>query len=169
MQENRMEEQELSTTQSTVFVNQALTEMYMATPESFNQYLERDGTRFLRFYWEKAGEKLPPEKKTDAFGLNYEVRRPRRFTTVYLIKLPKPRVPGESYYVALVYRPLRRVLFVSNTSAVFNLEAVTPQSEKPHAALIQWTPRLHRIHLKSGVQPDLNSFYEAVLEEIGET
>jgi hypothetical protein len=163
-----MEEKEQTTTQSTVFVNKALTELFMVTPESFNQFLERDGTRFLRFYWDKAGEKLPQEQKADPFGLNYEVRRPRRFTTVYLIRLPRPRVPGESYYVALVYRPLRRVLFVSDTSTVFNLEAMEPESEKPRAALIQWTPRLQRIRLKSGVRPDLNAFYEEVLKELGE-
>jgi hypothetical protein len=162
-------ENDLSTTQSTVFVNQALTELYMATPESFNQMLERDGTRFLRFYWNKAGEKLPREQHSDPFGLNYEVRRPRKHTTIYLIRLPWPRVPGESYYAALVYRPLRRMLFLHDTSAVFNLESTAPLDEEPCGELIQWTPRLHRISLKCDLQPDLEVFYGEVLDELGET
>ncbi len=155
-------------TQQTAFIQDALTDLFHSSPESFLSLLNRDGTRFLRFYWDKVGEKFPPEQRRDSFGLNYVIRQPRASTTIGLITLPAPQVPGEAHYAAVVYRPHRRLLLVSDTTAFFALEALGEDEGLPRAELVEWTRRLERVKLKTLAVRGLEDFYNQVFEEVRE-
>ncbi len=150
------------------YVNEALASLFHSSPESFLGLLQRDGTKLLRFYWDKAGQRVLPGQRRDSFGLNYVLRTPQPNTGIAVITLPAPQFPGEAYLVALVYRPQRRLLLVSDTTHVFTLEAVDLASSPPETVLVEWSRRGQRQALRARPSPDVESFYTAVLYQIGE-
>lgn len=129
-------------------------------------YLSRDGTRFLEFYWEVAREQLPTDLRASSFGLNFNHFEPNEQTQVFLITLPKPAIDGEAYYSALVYRPGRRILLVTDMTRVFNLERATDENGSPTALLVQITPRLERVEVMPFEDIQSGKFIDAVLAHL---
>ncbi len=156
--------------QQTDFVSQALTDLFHTSPEQFLFLLNRDGTKFLRFYWDQVGKRLPSSQLVTAFGLNYDIRKPQNNTSVALITLPKPKREPEAYYVALVYRPNRvtPIFRISDTTMVIALEYRTGAMDEDSTLLVEWTRRLEREPLNVSPEPTLDAFYEAILQEIEE-
>ncbi len=154
--------------QQTDFVSQALTDLFHSSPEQFLFLLNRDGTKFLRFYWDQVGKRLPSSQLVTAFGLNYDIRNPRRNTTVGLITLPKPKREPEAYFTALIYRPNRvtPIFRISDTTKVLALEYQSDDMDNESTLLVEWTRRLERDPLNVSPEPDLDAFYDAVLHEI---
>ncbi len=149
-------------THQRIFAEDVLPDLFHTTPEQFLALLNRDGTRFLYFYWETAGKSLPAEARAGPFGLNYVFPRLwRKDAAAALILLPKPASEGEAYFSALVYRPYRRLLLVSDTTAVFNLE-MAPGGTR----LVSWTHRGEREELQAGVEPAQEAFFQAVLDQV---
>ncbi len=155
-------------TQSQAFVNDALPELFHRNPDIFVRLLERDGTRLLRFYWDEAGKRVGSAGLRDAFGLNYLTYQPNRRTTIYLITLPEPKSFGESYFVALVYRPYRVLILSSDVSGVYSLERIPSEKGGEDTLLVEWTKRLHRIEIRKGIPPEKGAFIQAVWNELGE-
>lgn len=129
-------------------------------------YLSRDGTRFLEFYWEVAREQLPTNLRANSFGLNFNHFEPNEQTQVFLVTLPKPAIDGESYFSALVYRPGRRILLVTDMTRVFNLERATDEHGNLTARLVQITPRLERVAVMPFDEINSGKFIDAVLEHL---
>jgi hypothetical protein len=157
-------------THQMIFESEVLPSLFHATPEQFIQLLERDGNKFLHFYWNEAGKKIPQPERTSSFGLNHEIRRPARHKTVILVSLPQPQVEGEAYFVGLAYRPLRVTpfLFISDTTKVIALKRVLTAQEEPGTLLVEWDRKLHQELLGPGPEARLNDFYAAVLAFIKE-
>ena len=153
-------------TQQLDFVSQALPDLFHHSPEQFLYLLERDGNKFLRFYWDETGKKLDADHQENSFGLNHAIRQPAATVKVALISLPAPRFPGEAYFAALVSRPTRRTLlgFVSDTTKVVTLERCPEDGCQPQTLLVEWTRRLEREEIGPGPAPALEEFYQAVLE-----
>jgi hypothetical protein len=151
-------------------VEEVLPALFHDTPEAFLNLLNRDGTRFLYFYWAEAAKKLPQEQGADPFGLNYVIRKPgpRPDFILVLLTLPEPANPGEAFFSALAYRPYRRLLLVTDITAVFNLEMDEPEGETPQTCLVQWTRRDEREVVRRGVDAGIEGFYSAVLAELQE-
>jgi hypothetical protein len=155
-------------TQQIIFANRVIPDLFHSTPDSFQFLINRDGTKFLRFYWDEAGKKLNPDQLKDAFGLNYFIRKPNARSTVIILSLPEPSFPGEAYYIALIHRPYRQLLMVSDTTTIFTLERSEPQGEDPPTTLVEWSHRLQRYEVRRGIPPGLEEFYEAVVVEMAE-
>ena len=155
-------------TQQIIFESEVLPSLFHSTPDQFFLYLERDGNKFLHFYWNQAGEKLDPSLHVDAFGLNYVIRRPTNRTTMALISLPEPCHEMEAYFVALIHRPLRVMpfSFISDTTKVVALEYSGEGPTGAQAVLVEWTRRLHCEKLSSGQPLTLEGFYKEVKELI---
>jgi len=156
--------------QQILFVSQALPDLFHSAPGQFMQLLGRDGTKFLRFYWDEVGKKVTGDEHNNPFGLNFDIRRPRRSVTIALVTLPKPRQEGEAYYVALIHRPYRVANFfgVSDTTKVLCLESACDPQGNERPLLVEWTRKLRREPLSTLAEPDRENFYAAVLEEIKE-
>ncbi len=155
-----------SKTQQEAFVSKALPSLFHTTPEDFLRYLNQDGNKFLRFYWDKAGSEPGVVKKENSFGLNHQVRQPFPHVTVVLITLPKPSEPPEAYFAALVFRPQRRspILMVSDTTMVVALEMAAVPGESTETRLREWTKKLQGEDLGPGPQPKLEEFYKVVCD-----
>jgi hypothetical protein len=155
-------------TQQKIFESEVLPSLFHSTPEHFFHYLERDGLKFLNFYWHAAGEKLDAALHSQPFGLTYLVRRPTNRTTIALITLPEPCKDLEAYFVALIFRPLRIIpfSFVTDTTKVVALEYAGEGPDGAQAVLVEWTRRLGREKLSLERPLDLEGFYKAVKEII---
>jgi hypothetical protein len=153
-------------TQQMIFESEVLPSLFHSTPDQFFRYLERDGLKFLNFYWHAAGEKIDPSLHSQALGLTYLVRRPTNRTTVALISFPEPCKELEAYFVALIHRPLRIIpfSFVTDTTKVVALEYAGEGPEGAQAMLVEWTRRLGREKLNNERPLDLEGFYKAVKE-----
>lgn len=68
----------------------------------------------------------------------------------------------------MAYRPYRRLLLVTDMTAVFNLEMDEPDKETPRTCLVQWTRREEREVVRRGVEAGLEEFYREVLDELHE-
>jgi hypothetical protein len=156
--------------QQTDFVSQALTDLFHTSPEEFLFLLNRDGTKFLRFYWDQVGKRLPSSQLVTAFGLNYDIRKPRKDTAVALITLPKPKREPEAYFVALVHRPSRvtPIFRISDTTMVVALEYKMDAMGNDGTQLVEWTRRFERELLNVSPEPTLDAFYEAIVQQIEE-
>lgn len=156
-----MDEQTL--THSQIFADQILPQVFHGAPGQLWKYLERDGTKFLNFYWDNAGENVPRHLRERPFGLNYVFSEPFPRTFVALITLPEPKVPGEAYFSALVYRPDRRLLLVTDMTRVFNLELYDTAAGSPATRLVQWTTHLERVEFPDEIPPQSAPFLDAVM------
>jgi hypothetical protein len=150
------------------FANQALPDLFHHTPAEFMFLLERDGTKFLRFYWDQVGKKLAQEQQISPFGLNFEIRQPLRSGKIALITLPKPHLEGEAYIEALIFRPYRVTTFlrVSDTTKVIALEYDFDSLGNERPLVVEWDKKLHREPLRSISEVSIEDFFTAVLEEI---
>ncbi len=153
-------------TQQMIFESEVLPSLFHSTPDQFFHYLERDGIKFLNFYWHEAGAKIDPSLHNEGFGLSYLVRRPTNRTTIALISMPEPCKELEAYFVALIHRPLRIIpfSFVSDTTKVVALEYAGEGPDGAQAVMVEWTRRLGREKLNNERPLDLEGFYKAVKE-----
>jgi hypothetical protein len=151
-------------TQSLIFTREVLPSLFHSISDQFILYLSRDGNQFLRFYWDKAGEKLAAADRESSFGLNYDIREPFKYVTVALITLPKPQVIGEAYYVGLIFRPLRRTPFlgISDTTKVITLEYAGDAEGNPQTILLEIDRKLAREQICAGPPPQINAFFDAI-------
>ncbi len=156
--------------QQFLFVSQALPDLFHSTPQQFLQLLARDGTKFLRFYWDEVGKKISEAERLNPFGLNFDIRRPRRSVTIALITLPRPRQEGEAYYAALIHRPYRVTNFfgVSDTTKVLTLESAYDSAGNERPEMVEWTRKLQRETLGRLREADRENFYAAALDVIKE-
>jgi len=155
-------------TQQIDYATQALPDLFHTSPEEFLYLLKRDGTKFLRFYWNEVGKKLNLKQLIPPFGLNFDIRKPRPNLSVALIMLPKPVVDGEAFFVGLTYRPTRRHLFfgVSDTTKVIALEHWLDENGEERTVMAEYTRNLQRQTIKTGLEPSLEVFYNSLLEQL---
>jgi hypothetical protein len=151
-------------THSMIFTREVLPSLFHSISDLFIQYLSRDGNQFLRFYWDKAGEKFEKSEQASSFGLNYDIREPFNYVTIALITLPKPQVIGEAYFVGLIFRPLRRTPFlgISDTTKVITLEYAGNTEEDLQTILWEIDRKLARERICAGPPPQINAFFEAI-------
>jgi hypothetical protein len=153
-------------THSQTYTNLVLPQLFHGAPKEFMTYLERDGNQFLLFYWNSARERLPVNMRASSYGLNYAIHTPAYHTQLVLITLPAPAVDGDAYFSALVYRPDRRLLLVTDMTRVFNLERISDEQGVLSTLLVQWTTHLERIEVARGVEATPERFMEAVMQHL---
>ncbi len=154
--------------QARIFCARVIPSLFHNTPEQFLSLLNRDGMKFLRFYWDLAGKDLPEDQRLGSFGLNYVMHAPAQFTVIALIILPEPQADGDTYFMALIFRPNRRLFFVSDMTKIISLEKAAPgEPSSPPTRMVEISRRLQREVLRSDpVEPRQEDFYKAVLKEL---
>jgi hypothetical protein len=70
--------------------------------------------------------------------------------------------------MALIYRPNRRLFFVSDMTKIISLEKTLPgDPTSPATRMVEISRRLERETLRTApVEPRLEEFYQAVLKEL---
>ena len=157
-------------TQNMIFVSEVLPSLFHDSPKQFLTFLSKDGTQFLRFYWQEVGKRMGIVGQALLFGLNYDIRTPDKKTVIALVTLPAPPRVGEAYYAAGIYRPLRvrPILRVSDMTKVVALEMDATNDGHPQTVIVEWTKRLFREVISPGPDPVLEVFYLTVLDLVRE-
>jgi len=150
-------------THSKIFTDQVLPQVFHGAPAPFWQFLERDGTKFLNYYWDQAGEDKPGLRRENPFGLNFVLSEPLPRAFAVVVTLPEPKVDGEAYFAGLVYRPDRRILLVTDFTRYFTLEKAVGGEGQPGTRLVQWTTHLERVEFPDEIPPYTGPFLDAVM------
>jgi hypothetical protein len=149
-----------------VFYETALPAVFHETPEDFLYYLERDGNKFLLFYWEQVAKSITPSDRGDSYGINFIIHRLQSNVTIAMVLLPAPQRPDEAYYEAFVYRPRRvtPILRISDMTTVYALVLVSPPGELPRTSILEYTKKVQSLNHGDGPEPVVEDFYRSVLE-----
>ena len=91
---------------------EALPILFHSQTNQFMKYLEKDGVKFLQFWWNHVGDRMPEEKRVSPAGLAFEVEQLDAKRKLVTITLPTPKEDRDPYFLGFVAKPERRVLWV---------------------------------------------------------
>ncbi len=136
------------------FAFDALPILFHSQTDTFMKYLEKDGIKFLQFWWDHVGDKLEESKRTGSGGLAFETERIDSKTRLVIITLPSPRADGEAYFLGLVARPERRFSLVRfYTSDCYVLYRDDGVNQQHRTSLAFLTPQAHLRPRGIGLNP----------------
>ncbi len=141
--------------------------MFHSQTADFFTYLERDGLKFLEFWWNYIGDQLPEEKRCPFEGMDYKIVKIDEKNTMAIVTLPQPHDEGEAYYILLVARPERRFAWVRlpNTRALVLVKKEAP--ENPNGTEIgEVTPRGLYVRIRKGPVPNIQTMTNIAMELI---
>jgi hypothetical protein len=143
-----------------VFAHRIIPQVFFGDPAAFMGYLLRDGDQFLRFYWDRIGERVEnPHDLVDPGGLHGEIRKLDNHVQVALIALPEPQFATEAYFIAAAYHP---ELDGKILARYYTLEyGVSFLDNAPYTVLGGWVAGGH-INMGDGPPPEIEGFYEVI-------
>jgi hypothetical protein len=140
--------------------------------EDFLRYLDRDGKKFLEFYWKHLTENLGVQVKSSFAGMSYEIEDvpDKSGQSIKIVKLilPPPTNIGEVYFMALVKMPKKTTvfdLFLTHlpSTYVYSLEYQGADAEGViKTDFCELTPHARNIRIGVGCAPDLTEFMKLV-------
>jgi hypothetical protein len=147
------------------FAFESLPVVFHSQTKDFFKYLDRDGNKFLEFWWDHIGLRLDEDKEVDFEGTHYEIRElPEKKSKMVLVTLPEPKNLFEVYMMALVELPKKRwPVYIPNTR-IFVLESVPTKLSETKTIIGEVTPRARYIRKGNGPAVDLEAFYQQVCE-----
>jgi len=97
---------------------EALPILFHSQTKQFVNILEKDGVKFLKFWWDHVGDRLPEEKRGTFGGINFEIEELDSRTKLVFIGLPSPKEDGDPYFLCFVARPERRFFLIRIPNSV---------------------------------------------------
>lgn len=94
------------------FGMEALPVLFHSQTNQFMKYLDKDGVKFLQFWWNHVGDRLPQEKRLSSGGLAYEIEQLDAKTKLVIITLPTPKENEEPYFLGFIAKPERRFFWI---------------------------------------------------------
>ena len=126
------------------------------------QYLEKDRTKFLEFWWKHIGDQLDKSLCKAPNGLSYKVIEIDE-KKIILITLPTPILSGEAYFLACVKLPEKRVPFVNfSFTRVISFDKSEDENGLSCTRMAYLTPGTHVVPIGIGPQPDAEVFLAEV-------
>ncbi len=155
-------------TQHYNYTREALPTLFHSQTSGFMTYLERDGLKFLEFWWDHVGKRLDDSLLSRFKDVVYEIHEvPEKKSKVYLVKLPPVQNYGEIHMMAFIKMPDKRMPMVRWPSTrVVALEHVEYKYSDTGTILAEITPRGRFVPVGKGPKPVLPAFYQAVLNYI---
>ncbi|MHB0922363.1 MAG: hypothetical protein ACYC6H_07560 [Bellilinea sp.] len=147
------------------FGHEALPILFHKQTKSFFEYLDKDGVKFLKFWWDHVGERLDDSLLVPFKGVSFEIRDiPEKKSKIILIHFPQPTDFDEFYWVALVKKPDIRspFLFVKfPTTRMFALSHVPLSKSETGTLIHEITPRARYLPVAPGTPVTKEAFYNA--------
>lgn len=150
------------------YSHEAIPTIFHSQTKDFFTFLERDGLKFLRFWWDHVGERLDNSKLSSFEGTHFEIREvPDRKSRIVLLRLPSPKEHGEFYMMALVQTPQRRLPMVRiPNTRVFALERVPAEKSASGTMMVEVTQRVRVVPVREGPSPTFATFYPLVVNTV---
>jgi len=145
------------------FAFDAMPILFHSQTDSFMKFLDKDGVKFLKFWWDHVGDKLEESRRVSAAGLTFDCEDIDKKTRLAIITLPSPRADGEAYFLGMVARPERRFamvrLYTSDCYVLFRDDSVN----QPHRTTLAYlTPQAHVRPRGVGLTPTLQEFRRVI-------
>lgn len=144
--------------------------------DDFLKYLDRDGKKFLEFYWKHLVDNLGVQVKSSFEGMAYEIEeiknRSGKIVTVIKMTLPQPVNKGEVYFMALIKFPKNRTvfdIFMTHlpTTAVYTLEwEGMDKAGSLLTGFYELTPHARNVRIRTGCAPEMVDFMNMVRNQI---
>ena len=155
----------LSTTQHAKFAFEVLPLLFHSQNRDFLFYLERDGIKFLQFWWDHTGEKVGETMRKSFEGLNYEITSFESGRKLVFLQLPVPENQSEPFFLALFSPPTKKNLLPwKNYGQVYILD----NNAGAEKQIIEITPRAYRVETKKSCQADFSTFKNFIHEFLGQ-
>jgi hypothetical protein len=131
----------------------------------FFSYLRKDGIKFLKFWWDRAGVNMDESLRSTSEGIDFEIRTVPDGREMVLVTLPAPKKAPEAYYLAMVERPKKRSFFPwRNLGRVFALSRSVDEHGTPNTVIAELTKTARYVEVKKGPQPSMTLFYKSVCD-----
>jgi hypothetical protein len=151
------------------FCYEAIPALFHTQTKDFMKLIERDGLKFLEFWWNHIGDQLPEEKLVAfthaAFEIvDLEMKPP---TKVVFVTLPMPQEEGEMYFLGLVRKPERKFGWLRLPST--RILCLVKRSKDRYASgteLGDLTPRAIVVPIGEGPAASLGEFKRKVIEMV---
>jgi hypothetical protein len=145
------------------FANEALPILFHSQYIDFMQYLEKDRTKFLEFWWKHVGDQLDKSLCKPANGLNFKITDIDQKRKIVLITLPTPLQEGEAYFLACVKLPDKHVPFVNfRSTRVISLYRSMDESGLACTQMVYLTPQGRIVPIGTGPRPEADLFLTEV-------
>jgi hypothetical protein len=149
------------------FVFDVMPALFHSQTDGFQKYIDKDGIKFLKFYWDYLGDQLPAEKRASSAGLALEIEQLDKKTRLILITLPSPKEDGDAYFIGLIPKPERRFAWVKfYTSRMYVLCRSDKVSESHKTAFGIVTPRGNFRETGVGLIPTKTDFKRIVKRKL---
>jgi hypothetical protein len=143
--------------------HEALPVLFHSQYTDFMTFLQRDRTRFLEFWWKHVGDQLDKSLCKAPKGLNYLVREFDGDKRIILVSLPQPEQPGDTYFVACIKLPEKRVpLLKVPSTRVIVLDKSVDDNGLPCTWMSYITPSARIVPIGLGPEPDAELFITEV-------
>jgi len=88
---------------------ESLPTIFHSQTKNFFTYLEKDGMKFLEFWWDHMGVRLGQEESDPFEDISYEIKDiPEKKSRMVLLKLPEPKNFYECYFMAFLEEPQKK-------------------------------------------------------------
>jgi len=141
------------------FAFEALPTLFFSQTNDFVKYLDRDGLKFLKFWWDHVGDKMPEEKRISASGMSYEVEDLDEKNRLITVIFPSPREDGEAYFIGMIPKPERRFAMVRlHNASMFVLRRDDHVTQPHHTSFGELTPNAQYRERGVGLNPTKQDF-----------
>ena len=130
----------------------------------FMSMIQRDGLKFLEFWWDRAGLEVEESKRSSFEGVQFSIKSYSDGREIVLIKMPAPRKTGEVYFIGMVTRPLKHSIFSwKNLARVFVVTRDDTENQDGHTQLAELTRSARYIAIGVGPKPTQKAFYDTIV------
>lgn len=150
--------------QSYNFCFEALPSLFHAQTKDFFKYLEKDGIKFIEFWWDHVGARLPYEMLVPFTNASVESFMAGPKTKVVMLALPHPRNEGELYFAGMISNPERKFAWVKlPRTRIIGLARASKDKFVSGTELGDVTPRGMFVSLGEGPEPTKEAFRQSLL------
>ena len=108
---------------------ESLPNIFHSQTKEFFNYLEKDGTDFLEFWWNHMGVRLGMDESDPFENVSYMFKEiPEKKSRMVLLTLPEPKKFLECYFMAFLEAPIKRFPVRLPNTRIFVLENVQMNS-----------------------------------------
>jgi hypothetical protein len=147
------------------FCFEVMPSLFHSQTDDFMTYLQRDGLKFLEFWWNHVGQQLPFEQLVPFSSLKYEIVERTPSTKIIFITLPPPKNEGEMFFMALIRNPEKRFAWVRLPSTrMIGLVKRSKDKYKSGTELGDLTPRAIFVSIGEGPTPTMQEFKDKIFD-----
>ena len=139
--------------------------LFHSQTDEFMKYIDRDGMKFLEFWWKHVASQLPAEMLVPFAGTKITVEERSPKTRIVFITLPPPRHEGEMHFLALIRNPEKRFAFLRLPSTrILGLVKRSKDEFEHGTELGDLTPRAIFVSQGNGPPASFEEFKRKIFE-----